>query len=770
VLQSIINNLGDHMRDAVLITEAEPFSNPGPKVVWCNKAFTDLTGFEPDEIIGKTPRILQGDRTDQETLARIGRDLREWKEIREQVLNYTKDKRPFWVELDIKPIADENGWYRYWVAIQRDVTDRKEISQRLDRLVRQMNICLDAGQIGVWERTPDLAHVYQSPKNLEMLGYHTETQGMDAYQMWLDSVHPDHIDGFKRAMDRHMEHDVPLDHTYQIMHVDGSYRWWRTAGEATRDSDGNTVLISGVNQDVTELTEAQTAAERANRLKSEFLANMSHEIRTPLNGVLGMAQLMATTNLDPKQEKYLNKIANAGETLLGIISDVLDISKIETGVLELEVREFQPCSVLQQVADSVRGMADAKGLGLEVKCEIPTDFMAIGDANRIRQVLVNLTGNAIKFTEEGQVTITGALGDGKLHFEVIDTGVGIPEDKQEDIFKRFTQVDGSSTRQYGGTGLGLAIAKDVVELMGGSLKVDSEIGNGARFWFEVVLGRQDQTASHSEDGAGAEEAAKILESPAQRCVKILVAEDNELNQIVLEEVFNSDNAVELTIVENGQMALEATSDTAFDLLLLDINMPVMPGDEALRLIRQGNGPNRQTPAFVLTADASPARRRAYLEAGADDCLIKPFNLQQVRMAVSKLLKQPDLAETAMQKLGSISRKLKSPKVERQGKRYHCDVDCMLDIEAAAFEPVRMLNASLNGACLHIPFECELPTVFRLYIDAAGLTILCRLAWHRGQKVGVEFIRFQEGDKAQDISAFLEQLKRDASMQTADAAE
>ncbi|MEO1480195.1 MAG: histidine kinase dimerization/phospho-acceptor domain-containing protein, partial [Bacteroidota bacterium] len=282
-LSAVTSDLGRHVRDAVLITEAEPIDAPGPRIVWANPAFTDMTGYALEEVIGRTPRLLQGPDTDLAALKRIRVALEAWQPVREVLKNYTKEGKPFFVELAIKPIADETGWFRYWVSVQRDVT------------------------------------------------------------AWVEQE-----EEFRRAREE---------------------------------------------------------AESANRMKSEFLANMSHEIRTPLNGVLGMAQLLQLMDLDEEQQGAVSTIISSGQSLLGLIDDILDITKAEAGRIELEPKPTTARSLVDQAAEAVRGVALTKGLRIRTEAGQDADTPFLVDPRRLRQVLINVAGNATKFTEEGEVVL-----------------------------------------------------------------------------------------------------------------------------------------------------------------------------------------------------------------------------------------------------------------------------------------------------------------------------------------------------------------------------
>ncbi len=363
-------------------------------------------------------------------------------------------------------------------------------------------------------------------------------------------------------------------------------------------------------------------AESASRAKSDFLANMSHEIRTPLNGVLGMLQLLAGTGLTDAQRRHMAVAEASAGALLTLINDILDLSKVEAGKLEVERLPFDLAEVAAGSVAIVAPRAGAKGLA--VACEIAPGLAArrVGAGDRVRQVLVNLLGNAVKFTAAGSVTLAVSAdaddpaGD-VVRFAVTDTGIGIPADRRDRLFRPFSQVDASTTRKYGGTGLGLAISKQLAELMGGAIGVDSTPGRGSTFWFTARL-PVDPTAAAAVDPIRA-----VAPVPAGR--RVLVAEDNEVNQMVVGEMLRR-LGYEPDVVENGHAAVLAAAGGGFDAVLMDCQMPVMDGFEAAAAIRSAeDGTGRRVPIIALTANALKGDRDRCLAAGMDDYLTKPID-------------------------------------------------------------------------------------------------------------------------------------------------
>jgi signal transduction histidine kinase/CheY-like chemotaxis protein len=391
-------------------------------------------------------------------------------------------------------------------------------------------------------------------------------------------------------------------------------------------------LKAAVDEQTRELRESEKKERQANRAKSDFLATMSHEIRTPMNGVLGMAQVLADTQLDEDQRKAVGMIQNSGKALLAIINDILDFSKIESGQLKIECVPFDFWECSQEIIGFLEQAAEAKGIALRYERDEALPRWLMGDPTRIQQVLFNLAGNAIKFTKQGHVTLRFGCEKcseqrTRLLVEVEDTGIGIPAEALERIFDRFTQADSSTTREFGGSGLGLSISRKLVEQMGGTISVRSRLGEGSVFSFNLTL-----LLGKGEEDLAAVEAS--LETPIT--ARVLVAEDNAVNQIVARRLLEKLGCC-VEVAENGLEALEILCRSRFDLVFMDCHMPKMSGFEATIEIRNREAEFGRIPIVALTANAMQSDAEQCLAVGMNDFISKPVKREELRRVLMRWL-------------------------------------------------------------------------------------------------------------------------------------
>ncbi len=399
--------------------------------------------------------------------------------------------------------------------------------------------------------------------------------------------------------------------------------------------------MRGQIQDQTErLEQARARSERALEARSRFVATMSHEIRTPLNGILPVAEMLARTDLDAEQRERVETIITSGNALSSIVNDILDVSMLENGKLTLSSRPMSPARLVSEALDIVRPSAEAKGLTLINRFEAPQDMTCRGDDDRLRQILINLLGNAVKFTERGSITLSGAAvpaqdGQVRLRVEVSDTGIGIPPEHLSRIFGRFEQVDDTTMRRFGGTGLGLSIVRGLTEAMHGTVSVDSTPGQGSRFTLEIPLAPAilRETRSTSDP---------VQTARAQRAAKVLVVDDNAINRSVASAMLKK-LGHDVTLAETGREAVAASARSRFDVILMDVHMPELDGLDATRQIRAGGGPNAGTRIVALTASVQARDVDACRCAGMDDFIAKPLSFEAL-IAALDLVQAADIAE------------------------------------------------------------------------------------------------------------------------------
>jgi signal transduction histidine kinase/CheY-like chemotaxis protein len=414
-------------------------------------------------------------------------------------------------------------------------------------------------------------------------------------------------------------------------------RWLRISDRRTAAGGMVTVCtdITDLKNDARALAEARDVAQSASSAKSQFLANMSHEIRTPLNGVIGVAQALAKTPLSPQQEEMLELIHSSGHTLQVLLSDILDLARVESGRLELSSDTFHLGRAVREAAQLYETSAEAKGLQFFVEIAPEADTWITGDVVRIKQILTNLVSNAVKFTGTGFVSLTAAPGPDRagsptLRFSIEDTGIGFDSDTRDRLFSRFEQADGAITRRFGGSGLGLAISRQLAEMMGGDLDCESEPGGGSAFILTIPFHAAEAPAARTDDAVQPTEG-----EPAT--VRVLLADDHPVNRKVVEMILAQAD-VQVTSVENGAQAVEACRDGDFDIILMDMQMPVMDGLTATREIRLNEAAMGlpRKPIVMLTANALPEHIASAEAAGADRHLAKPFDAAELLQLVATL--------------------------------------------------------------------------------------------------------------------------------------
>lgn len=606
--------------------------------------------------------------------------------------------------------TDENGDVIGYVGSITDITEQKKAEAAIIEGEDRHRRAAAMAKLGhwVWDAVEDKC-VFCSEETAQIHGVSVEefiafTNSAERNNEW---AHPDDRERFDRMMQEVTEHAKAYDIEYRIVTRDGEVRHVHEVGVPEFEEYGALVRTNGMIQDITSIKEAETAArvamaeaQSANRAKSNFLSTMSHEIRTPLNGVLGLAQLLTNTDLDDDQQKKVNTILSSGHALLAILNDVLDMSRIEAGGLELEEIAFSLRDLISSIATPFQSLADDKGIQLKAINQIETDGILIGDPVRLRQVVWNLLSNAIKFTNNGGVTLTVAevshassrilnSKDQTVRITVADTGIGISPERLDAIFLPFSQEDSSITRKFGGTGLGLSIVKQLTEMMGGTIDVESDDGDGTRFSVYLPFCMATESQIDALMLRRLHEEIEEIES-----LKILVAEDNDVNAMIA-YAFLQKFGHEVRLAENGRIAVDIARENWADVILMDIHMPEMDGIEATRVIRSTES-GSMLPIIGLTAEAFSERHAEFIEAGMDSVLTKPFTEQQLAQILVPHGQRMDVIENKPK----VDRKMVDQKKEALDTSHKTDVEASpIGKDDALIEFQEKIGSDMMGSLL-----------------------------------------------------------------------
>ncbi len=634
-----------------------------PDLVWlkdpegvflaCNRRFAQLFGATEAQIVGRTDydfvdaELADFFRLNDQAAIAAGGPL-----TNEEEITFASDGHRETLQTIKTPIRDETGTLIGVLGVGRDITRLRQSEQELaahrnhlEALVeqrtrdltterRRLKDILEGTNVGTWEWNIQTGEVVFNERWAEIAGYTLADLEPLSIDTWLKLVHPEDLAFSGDLLHRHFARELPFyECEARMRHRDGHWVWVLDRGRVSIwTEDGKPLLMSGTHQDITErktaeqeLRQAKQAAEAASLAKSTFLTNMSHEIRTPMNGVLGMVHVLRQTVLDARQANALDKIETSGRHLLGIINDILDLSKIEAGKLSLREVDFALADLVRDLSDIQGPMAAAKGLALRVDIG-GAPRMLRGDLDRLRQALVNYLGNAVKFTNQGSIsmrcrTLEEGDTDCLLRFEVVDTGIGIRPEDQARLFESFEQADSSITRQYGGTGLGLVIARRLARLMGGEAGVESEFGRGSTFWLTVRL--KKGLIPERVPAAGDAQSSELQFIHRFRGARVLLVEDDLVNQDVA-SYFLQEAGLVVDIANDGMEAVDRAGAQDYALILMDMQMPNLDGVGATRIIRTLPRCAR-VPILAMTANAFAEDRERCLEAGMDDFIAKPVD-------------------------------------------------------------------------------------------------------------------------------------------------
>jgi PAS domain S-box-containing protein len=627
-------------------------------ITYASEAFCKINGYTREEFLGKSHSMIKNPDNDPQVYKELWDTIKAGKVWQGLVKNRRKDGSFYWVDTVITQNYDESGRVSGYMAIRHEATAKielKEFSANLEKIVQnrtdelytlssQQKAIFDSATIGILLLENRIIKQVNN-QACKMFGYTEEELigGTTRAICESDAVYEKVRDYYEIIREGKI-----ASWEQNIIRKDGTFFIAKVSLKA-KDYKNPLVGVVATIDDVTlehkalaDMQEAKKIAEESTKAKSQFLANMSHEIRTPMSAIIGMAYLVLETDLSIKQRSYIQKIENAAKNLLGIINDVLDFSKIEAKKMTLEHKEFRLENIFETLLDMFVFKMDEKNLNMlfNIGQDVPSSL--IGDSLKLSQVLINLVSNAVKFTSSGEIIISVKVSEikkksVKLEFEVKDSGIGLSKEQIKGLFTPFHQADGSITRTYGGTGLGLSISKYLVEMMGGTIGVESETGMGSRFYFSVKMDLSDKnktilkhnmprklsSSSNLHTGGKYSDYENIANSIGG--AKILLVEDNVQNQEIATELLNK-VGIEVVVANNGKEALEKIDERDFDGVLMDCQMPVMDGYEATRVMREKKK-FQAIPIIAMTANNTQSDKEQCFNAGMSDFVAKPIDVK-----------------------------------------------------------------------------------------------------------------------------------------------
>lgn len=642
----------EQTENSIVITDANAL------IIYVNPSLSRVTGYSRAEACGRNPAILKSGMTENSVYADMWHTLNDGKPWKGILHNKKKSGELYWEETTISPIFNAAGEHTHFIAVKEDISDRISLVERMQREKEKLQLIVDHSGLGI-AIIAQRRFIWCNRAGLQLFGYKTETDILGQSTRLLFPDEKTYIDLEKAFLNFFQNKEDILKIETQLLKQDGTLFWCAITGkplDVEYQEKGYIWIVEDITKrkaDEEALRHAKEQAESANSMKSRMLANISHDIRTPLHGVTGTFSLLKTTPLDPMQLKMVNCGLKASNYLLSLLNSLLDLSKIEAGQLIINEHPFS----LQKIFSELDNIFSSqfKDKGITFSCHFAEDIPEIltGDSLRIQQILVNLVGNSLKFTQQGAISVSfqgekNEEGKIKLLCRVQDSGIGIAKEKQKDLFEAFTQADNSISRKYGGTGLGLSISRELCNLMGGKIWFESVEGEGTTFYFTLLCGV---------------DSAKEVESDIKIDIKeeniqplnILAADDNESNRELLRMMLELDGHA-ITVTSNGRTALEELINNSFDLIFMDMQMPVMDGLTTAKIIRgcesgsiagfnkysdilpqlQNAISGTYTPIIALTGNEMKKDSQRCKKAGMDNFLTKPFFRHQLQQIISEL--------------------------------------------------------------------------------------------------------------------------------------
>ncbi len=606
-----------------------------------NDRFCEISGYSRDELLGKNHRIVKSGKHSAEFFADMWRTITSGKIWRGEVCNRRKDGTLYWVKTSIVAFLDASGRPYQYISISTDVSHIKEAQLRLSRSQHY-------AKIGTWEWNIQTGELICS-EGIDLLFGYPDSNQEHSYTSYFNNVHPDDRQPLLDAIDVCVQEGAEFNIEFRCVFPDGTVRWLLEHGDVVRDEHGTPLNMLGVVQDITnrKLVEQQTIsardeAERANKAKSEFLSSMSHELRTPMNAILGFAQLLEIDDaLNEDQADYVGEILKAGRHLLKLITEVLDLSKIESGNITLLLEPLSCGELIQECLALIKPIAQARGITLNSDTAIDA-VVVHADRTRLKQALLNLLSNAIKYNRpQGEVSIQLTVQGRVVRLAVSDTGYGIPVLRQQELFQPFSRLGAEGT-DVEGTGIGLSISRRLIDMMGGTIGMQSEQGRGSTFWIELpgaVLERG--VTSHDLDKQAIKtEAASDIECR----YTVLYIEDNPSNLRLVAQILSRNPQVQLITAHTPKLGFELASVHHPELILLDINLPGIDGYQVLSTLRNLDA-LKTIPVIAISANAMPRDIERAMAAGFDDYITKPIDITRFLEVVYRLLCFPMARQT-----------------------------------------------------------------------------------------------------------------------------
>jgi len=709
---------------AILITDVDA------NILYVNPMFTLSSGYTFEHVKKKNPRILQSGQTEKSVFGDMWFTLRQKRPWSGILINRRKDGHVYWVETHISPILDEHGSTFQYVGFLIDISDRKVAEAKLSQQMYLLQVAQRAAHIG-YSETSIATGAWSSSQMLDEI-YGIDKFYVRHFENWVSLIHPEDRAQVLNNLAEVQQSGTPFRAQYRVIrYKDGKCCWVEAWGSVEYDNGRPTKFVCTV-MDITErklaeieldqyrrnletqvrertkaldqsnkrLAAALEVAEAASLAKSDFLANMSHEIRTPMNAIIGMTGLLEQEAIDPRQREKLKRITAAGDHLLALIEDILDLSRIEASKVVLYPSIFRPRDLVTQCINLLSDAINEKGIHVESHIEASVPNVLQGDIARIKQILINFGSNAVKFTERGSIrfSVLEVSNNGEsalLRFEVEDTGIGISREVIDRIFLAFEQADSSTTRRYGGTGLGLAICKRLAKLMGGEIGAESTLGLGSKFWFTARL----ELASEFDSDEVPESRllyAADLAAVDFKGSRILLVEDNSTNQEITKDVLEKAGYY-VDISDNGLDALVRVKSMSYDLILMDTQMPEMDGIKCSREIRKVPGYS-ETPIIALTANAYERNRLNCLAAGMNDFIAKPVKVAALNDKIKHWLVQSNQKTSVHEQqpvsVAPVDNKPTTHEVEEYLKKLE---ELLETKDSAAFRMIRTDSAVLSSA-------------------------------------------------------------------------